>query len=44
MCIATMFTYFFAGNTFAPKSMYRGVPVQDFLQDAFIACYTRLAQ
>ena len=40
---ATMFTVFFAGNTFAPKTLYKGEHVQDYLQRHFIACYEHLA-
>lgn len=33
---ATMYTLFFAGNTFAPGLYIEGVPAQDWLQDHFI--------
>ncbi len=39
-----MFTLFWAGNFFAPKTKYNGVPVQDYLQDAFVNCYKNLAE
>ena len=42
----TMFTLFFAGNTFAPEARIDGESVQDFLQkryiDAFRYCHRRL--
>ncbi|KAJ3228380.1 hypothetical protein HK099_002885 [Clydaea vesicula] len=41
---ATMFTLFFAGNTFAPESRYNGQTLQDFLQSSFIKCYMHLAK
>ncbi|KAL1918909.1 uncharacterized protein VTP21DRAFT_2290 [Calcarisporiella thermophila] len=40
----TMFTLFWAGDTFAPKRMYGDHSVQRFLQDRFIACYAHLAE
>ena len=39
---ATMFTVFFAGNDFAPLTVYRGMTCQDFLQSHYVACYTHL--
>jgi hypothetical protein len=44
LAAATMFTLFWGGNTFAPKTKYDGEPVQDFLQRHFIACYKHLAE
>ncbi|KAI8915672.1 glycoside hydrolase superfamily [Gorgonomyces haynaldii] len=41
---ATLFTCFFAGNVFCPKSMYQGEHVQDFLQRHYYACYEYLAK
>jgi hypothetical protein len=41
---STMFTLFFAGNTFAPKRKYKGESVQDFLQRHFLQCYQHLAR
>jgi hypothetical protein len=43
---ATLFTLFFAGNTYAPDLLVEGRPVQDWLQGCYIAamrhCYRRL--
>ena len=41
---ATLFTCFFGGNIFAPKTFYNGEPVQDFLQRHFVSCYKHLAK
>lgn len=35
---ATMFTLFFAGNTYAPETTIDGESAQDWLQDRYIAC------
>ena len=40
----TMFTLFFGGNTFAPQLRWKGVLVQDFLQDSYIKCFAHLAR
>ncbi len=40
---ATMFTLFFAGNDFAPKTLIDGVPVQEYLQGHYIAAVKQLA-
>ena len=40
---ATMFTLFFGGDIFAPKALYNGEPVQQFLQRHFCAAYNHLA-
>lgn len=40
---ATMFTIFFAGNTFCPLLRYKGQSAQDFLQSHYIAAYEYLA-
>jgi hypothetical protein len=36
MAAATLFTLFFAGNDFAPKTLIEGVPVQEYLQGHYI--------
>lgn len=41
---STMFTLFFAGDTFAPKSIYKGESVQNFLQKHYCAAYANLAK
>jgi Cellulase (glycosyl hydrolase family 5)/Glycoside hydrolase family 5 C-terminal domain len=41
---ATMFTLFFAGNDFAPKTYIDGRRVQDYLQQHYIDAFTVLAQ
>ncbi len=41
---ATMNTLFFAGNAFAPGFLVEGVPVQDWLQDRFIAAMCHVAR
>jgi hypothetical protein len=41
---ATMFTLFFAGNDFAPRTLVDGEPVQDYLQRHFCAAIARVAQ
>ncbi len=41
---ATMFTLFFAGDVFAPKTRVDGVPVQDYLQSHYIAAVQQVAQ
>lgn len=35
LAAATMFTLFFAGNAFAPKTKIEGVPVQEYLQSHY---------
>ncbi|KAI8867875.1 glycoside hydrolase, partial [Ramicandelaber brevisporus] len=45
LACATMFTLFFAGDTFAPKLQGVGdESVQEYLQRHFVACYEHLAQ
>lgn len=41
---ATMWTLFFGGNTFAPGRLVEGVPIQDWLQDHFIAAMRHTAR
>jgi hypothetical protein len=40
---ATMFTLFFAGNDFAPKTRVDGVPVQEYLQSHYINAVKQVA-
>jgi hypothetical protein len=44
LAAATMFTLFFAGNIFAPKTLVEGVPIQDYLQDHFFAAMQQVGQ
>ncbi|KAI7861120.1 glycoside hydrolase superfamily [Circinella umbellata] len=39
----TMFTLFFAGDTFAPKHTYKGQSIQQFLSNHFIGAFQYLA-
>jgi hypothetical protein len=39
----TMFTLFFGGNDFAPRTKINGVPVQEFLQSHYINAIKRVA-
>lgn len=41
---ATMFMLFFAGNTYAPKTLIDGVPAQDYLQSHYIAAIKEIAK
>jgi hypothetical protein len=41
---ATLFTLFFGGNTFAPKTRIEGIPAQEFLQGHYIAAIRQVAQ
>ena len=43
LATATMFTLFFAGNDYAPKTKVGGVPIQDYLQDHFVAMAANVA-
>jgi len=40
---ATMFTLFFAGNDFAPRTLVDGEPVQDYLQRHYCAAFAQVA-
>ena len=40
----TMFTLFFAGNDFAPKTLVDGVPVQEYLQSHYIGAVCAVAE
>ncbi len=44
LAAATMFTLFFGGNDFAPRTLVKGEPVQDYLQRHYIAAVTALAE
>ncbi len=44
LAAATMFTLFFAGNDFAPKTLVDGEPVQDYLQRHYIAAFQKVAE
>jgi len=43
LAAGTMWTLFFAGNDFAPKTMIDGVPVQDYLQSHFLGAMAQVA-
>ena len=44
LAASTMFTLFWAGDTFAPNKMYQGEPIQQFLQNRYLDCYQHLAR
>jgi hypothetical protein len=44
LACATMFTLFFAGDRFAPNMEVDGLPIQAYLQDAFIVALQQVAQ
>ncbi|KAG0054957.1 hypothetical protein BGZ83_009941 [Gryganskiella cystojenkinii] len=44
LAASTMFTLFWAGDTFAPNKMYQGEPIQQFLQNRYLECYQHLAR
>ncbi len=41
---ATMFTLFFGGNAFAPKTLIEGEPAQEYLQRHYIAAFQQVAR
>ncbi len=41
---ATMFTLFFAGNDFAPRTTIEGIPAQEYLQSHYINAIKQLAE
>ncbi|MGD8806170.1 MAG: hypothetical protein PVH65_09980, partial [Chloroflexota bacterium] len=41
---ATMWTLFFGGDLFAPQTQVRGVPIQRFLQDHYLAAVGQVAE
>ncbi len=44
LAAATMFTLFFAGNDFAPKTKVDGMPIQDYLQQHYFNAMQKVAQ
>lgn len=44
LAAATMFTLFFAGNDFAPRTLVDGIPIQDYLQSHFLSVMRRVAE
>ncbi|KAI9364048.1 glycoside hydrolase superfamily [Pilaira anomala] len=44
LAACTMFTLFFAGDTFAPNRKYEGKSIQQFLNDSFVNAYQHLAR
>lgn len=44
LAAATMFTLFFAGNTFAPKTQIESQPVQEYLQSHYITAIREVAK
>lgn len=40
---ATMFTLFFGGNDFAPKTLVDGIPIQEYLQEHYISALAQVA-
>jgi hypothetical protein len=43
LACATMFTLFFAGNDFAPKTLIEGEPVQEYLQRHYMSAMQQVA-
>jgi hypothetical protein len=41
---ATMFTFFFGGNDFAPETRIEGIPVQEYLQSHYINAVCQVAR
>jgi len=44
LAAATMFTLFFGGNDFAPRTKVNGQPIQDFLQEHYVRAMARVAE
>ena len=44
LAAATMFTLFFGGGDFAPRTQVEGRPIQDFLQERYLAAMARVAE
>jgi hypothetical protein len=44
MGCATMFTLFFGGNDFAPKTLVDGMPIQEYLQKHYILALAQVAE
>ncbi|KAF9993100.1 hypothetical protein BGZ79_002263 [Entomortierella chlamydospora] len=44
LAASTMFTLFWAGDTFAPNKKYQGESIQQFLQNRYLECYQHLAR
>jgi hypothetical protein len=44
LATCTMFTLFFGGNAFAPSCKVKGLPIQNYLQDHYIAALKEVAK
>lgn len=44
LAAATMFTLFFGGNDFAPRTLIEGEPAQEYLQRHYIAAFQQVAE
>lgn len=44
LAAATMFTLFFAGNDYAPKTLVEGIPIQDYLQSHFFGSVRKVVE
>ncbi len=44
LAAATMFTLFFAGNDYAPKTRVEGIPIQEYLQSHFFDSVRKVAE